>query len=227
MRQVETSDTTLRAVAVAAAPVVLAVGLVAHPYLADPLDRTELGRTVAADTTLWGLAHVTVAAGSALIALAFLAIRSFLRDAGEDRWSAPALPLVVAGSVLFAVLPGIELAPMAAADAGGDPAAVQRALDPWFIPILATASLTFGLGVLGFARAIQRADVLSRPTARMAATALVILAVVRFVPLSIAQLYVHAAAAIIALWPIAYRMWRRPAALAARSAPHLHATRAT
>lgn len=39
------------------------------------------------------------------------------------------------------------------ADAGGDPPAVQRALDPWFLPVLATASLTFGLGILGFVRA--------------------------------------------------------------------------
>ncbi|CAN5825795.1 hypothetical protein BH23ACT10_BH23ACT10_36840 [soil metagenome] len=53
------------------------------------------------------------------------AIRRYLHNAGEDRWSAPVLPLVVAGSVLFAVLPGIELAPMAAADAGADPAAAR------------------------------------------------------------------------------------------------------
>jgi hypothetical protein len=53
---------------------------------------------------------------SGLLVLAFLAIRSYLRGTGEDRWSILALPFIVVGSTLFAVLPGMEFAPLAAAE---------------------------------------------------------------------------------------------------------------
>jgi hypothetical protein len=53
---------------------------------------------------------------SGLLVLAFLAIRSYLREAGEDRWNILALPFIVVGSTLFAVLPGMEFAPLAAAE---------------------------------------------------------------------------------------------------------------
>ena len=58
-------------------------------------------------------------------------------------------------------------------------------------------------------------------------TALVATAVARLVPLSIVQLYVHSAAAIVALWSIAYRMWRQPATRTAPTASHPRPTRAT
>lgn len=38
-------------------------------------------------------------------------------------------------------------------------------------------------------------------------TALVVLAASRFVPLGAVQFYVQAAAGLIGLWPLAYRMW--------------------
>lgn len=50
--------------------------------------------------------------------LAFIALRSYLREAEEERWSAPALPLIVLGSMLFVVLTGMEFALLAAAERG-------------------------------------------------------------------------------------------------------------
>ncbi|MDP8929880.1 MAG: hypothetical protein M3O70_15260, partial [Actinomycetota bacterium] len=63
--------------------------------------------------------------------VAFVAIRSYLRQAGEERFSAFGLPFIVIASTLYAVLPGLEFAPLAAAKTGGDVRAVQAALDPW------------------------------------------------------------------------------------------------
>jgi hypothetical protein len=114
------------AAVVALAPAVMLAGLLAHPYVAILLDEAAIAEAIAADTTRWGLAHLTVGVASGLLVLAFLAIRSYLREAGEERWSPVALPFIVVGGTLFAVLPGMEFAPLAAAEAGGDVQAILR-----------------------------------------------------------------------------------------------------
>src|SRR5215207_3049938 len=147
---------------VALAPAVMLAGLFAHPYIATLPDEAAVAAAVTADTTRWGLAHLTVGVASGLVVLAFLAIRSYLRDAGEERWSILALPFIVVGGTLFAVLPGMEFAPLAAAEAGADVEAAQAALAPWFIPILVTGAITFAVGVFAFAKGIADSQVLSR-----------------------------------------------------------------
>lgn len=191
------------------APAVLLAGLLYHPFLARP-DAEAVGVLAAADPTRWGIAHMTVAVASGLLALAFMALRAGLREAGEERFSAPALPLVVAGSVLYAVLPGIEMAPLAAAETGADVAAVQAALEPWFLPVFVTAAVLFGLGALGFARAVLHSEIPDRGTGRLVAGALVVMALARFVPLGVVQFHVHGLAALVALWPLARWMRTRP-----------------
>src|SRR5215204_3193778 len=121
---------------VALAPAVMLAGLFAHPYIATLPDEAAVAEAVAADTTYWGLVHLTAAVASGLLVLAFLAIRSHLREAGEERWSILALPFIVMGGTLFAVLPGMEFVPLAAAEAGADVQATQAALAPWFLPVL-------------------------------------------------------------------------------------------
>ncbi len=206
-----TSNTTtgarFGAVAVALAPAVMLVALVGHPFLARLPDAVAVAEAVAQSTTRWGIVHLLTAVGVSLTALAFLAIRAWLRDAGEDRFSAWALPWVILGSALYGLLPGLEFAPMAAARTGGDVAGVQAALAPWFIAILATSVIIFAVGIFGFARGIAASGVLSRGLTRLVVTALVVLAVSRFVPLGAVQFYVQAAAGLIALWPLAYQMW--------------------
>jgi len=184
------------------------IALVSHPYLARLPDAAAVAEAVEASTTRWGAVHLLTAVGSALIALAFLAIRAYLRDAGEERFSAWALPFVIVGSTLYGLLPALEFAPMAAAQTGGDVAAVQDVLTGWFIAILATSATLFAIGVLGFARAIAASGILSPSLTGLVVAALVTLGVSRFVPLGAVQLYVQAAAGIVALWPLAYQMWR-------------------
>jgi hypothetical protein len=201
---------------VALAPAVMLAGLFAHPYIATLPDEAAVAEAVAADTTYWGLVHLTAAVASGLLVLAVLAIRSYLREAGEERWSILALPFIVMGSTLFAVLPGMEFAPLAAAKAGADAEAAQAALASWFIPIMVTGAITFAVGVFAFAKGIANSRVLSRRLSRLVVGALVVMAISRLVPVGAVQFYVQGAAGVVALWPLAYEMWRHPEA--ARSA---------
>ncbi len=105
----------------------------------------------------------------------------------------------------------MEIGLLAAAETRVDVQAVQSALFPWFVPILLTGALSFALGALGFAMGIIRSGVLSARLTRLVAGALVVMAVARLVPLSVAP-YVIIAAGIVALWPLAYEMWKHPEA---------------
>ncbi|MDP8932195.1 MAG: hypothetical protein M3O70_27420, partial [Actinomycetota bacterium] len=120
------------------------------------------------------------------------------------------LPFIVIASTLYAVLPGLEFAPLAAAKTGGDVRAVQAALDPWFIPILATAVLLFAVGIYGFARGIADSHVLGQGLTGLVVAGLAVLAVARFVPVGAVQFYVQGGAGLVALWPVAYKMLQHP-----------------
>jgi hypothetical protein len=204
-----TMGVRFRAAMVAAAPALLLAAFVYHPYIAPPTDPAAIATAVASDTTRWGIAHLAIGVGYGLAVLAFLAIGSYLREAGEERWSILALPFIVIGSTLFVILTGMEIGLLAAAEAGADVQAVQSALLPWFIPILLTGAIAFGLGALSFAMGIVRSRVLGPRLSRLVVGALVVMAVARFVPLSAAP-YVLGVAAIVALWPLAYGMWKHP-----------------
>ncbi len=198
---------------VALATAVMLAGLFVHPYIATLPDEAAVAEAVAADTTYWGLVHLTAAVASGLLVLAFLAIRSYLREAGEERWSILALPFIVIGSTLFAVLPGMEFAPLAAAKAGADAeAAALAALASWFIPIMGTGAITFAVGVFAFAKGIANSRVMSRRLTWVVVGALVVLAISRVVPVGAVQFYVQGAAGVVALWPLACEMWKRPEA---------------
>jgi hypothetical protein len=207
-----TTRARLGAAIVALAPAVMLAGLFAHPYIATLPDEAGVAEAVAADTTYWGLVHLTAAVASGLLVLAFLALRSYLREAGEERWSILALPFIVVGSTLFAVLPGMEFVPLVATEAGADAEAAPAALAPWFIPIMVTGAITFAVGVFAFAKGIANSRVLSRRLTWLVVGALVVLAISRLVPVGVVQFYVQGAAGIVALWPLAYGMGKRPEA---------------
>jgi hypothetical protein len=199
----------LRAGTVAAAPVALLIAFVWHPFIPGRLPNdAAIAAAVAENPTRWGLAHLAFPVASAILILAFLAVRSYLREAGEQRWSALGVPFIVLGSVLFTVLPGMEFAPLAAVETGADAEAAQAALQPWFLPVLLTGALTFAIGVLSFAKALSRSRLLGGATGLVVA-ALVVMAASRFVPVAAVQFYVQGAAALVALWPLAYQMWNQ------------------
>jgi hypothetical protein len=218
-----TVRTRFRMAIVAVAPAVLLAGFAYHPYISPPTDEAAVAAAAASDTLRWQLAHVTIAVGYGLVVLAFMAVRSHLREVGEERWSMLALPPVVLGSTLFVILTGMEFALAAVAETGGDAQAVQAALFPWFVPILLAGGVGFALGAFGFAVGIARSAILRPGLTRMVAGALLVMAVARFVPLSLAP-HLMAAAGVVALWPLAYEMRRLPEARPSGQARPLPAT---
>jgi hypothetical protein len=200
---------TTAAVTVAGAPVVLLAGITYHPFVADLRHKHDVASALTADAARWSIAHLLAAAGSALVALAFLAVVAALRQRGEWRWSARSVPFLVVGSTMFALLPAMEIAVLAAARAGADPEAVLLELDAWFRPLLFAGAAVFTIGVACIARAVVRAAVLSRPATLLVVTALAVAGVSRFLPFG-AALTVGAAALVVALWPLAGPVAARP-----------------
>jgi len=209
----ERTTSRLRAVITALAPLVLLAAFMWHPYIAGRLPNdSAIADAVADGPTRWGLAHLAAGVASGVVVLAFIAVRGLIRERGDDSWSALGLPFIVMGSMFYTLLPGMEFAPLAATEAGSDAAAAQSALQPWFLPVLLIGAITFAIGVLSFARGIAGLSILSPGLTGVVVVALVIFAVSRFVPLFAVQGYVQAAAALVALWPLALRMWTPPPA---------------
>ena len=205
-----TGSTTsrIRAVATALAPAALLAAFVWHPHLAGRLPNAPaVAGAVAEGPTRWALAHLATGVASGAVVLAFIAVHGFLRERGDDSWSAVGLPFIVIGSMLYAMLPGMEFAPLAAVASGGDPEAAQRALQPWFLSVLLIGGVTFAVGLLCVAKGIAGRSILSPGVTRLVVVALVVFAASRVVPLFVIQGYVQAAAAMVALWPLAGQMW--------------------
>ena len=193
------------------APAVMATGLIYHPTIGNPTDPdffARLGDAVRADSIRWAIAHHLVAIGSGLIALAFLALDGRLRSAGRTRAAAIGLPLVVAGSLLYALLPAMEFAPWAAAESGADPSAAQQAIFPWFVPTLFSGALLFAAGSVSFAIGIVRSDAFGSGMAKFIAALMVLAATCRLIPINLIHMDVQAVLGIAAMWPIAYLVWK-------------------
>lgn len=200
----------LHAAILVLAPAVMAAGLLYHPTIGNPTDPDfldKLGAAVTADTFRWAVAHHLVAIGSGLIALAFLAIDARLRAAEQSRAAAIGFPLIVGGSLLYALLPAMEFAPLAAAKSGADPGAAQSAIFPWFIPTLYAGAIIFLVGSVFFALGILRGRTVGRRAAWFVALAMIVAAACRLIPINIIHMDVQAVAGILALWPLAYVTW--------------------
>jgi hypothetical protein len=198
----------IRAATVGIAPVLLVAALVWHPPIPGRLpDDVAIAEHVAHDPTRWGLAHLATAAASAFLILGFVAVRGHLRDAGDAWVSAAGLGLVVIGSTAYAVLPGMEFSVLAAHEIGADSVAAQVAIRSWFMAVLLTGGALFAAGVLAYAAAIGRVGAFGQRITWVVAVALVVLAVSRLVPIGAVQFYLQAAAALVALWPMAWAMW--------------------
>lgn len=198
------------------APIVVLVAFASHPHIGTRVGEPGLNEAIATEIAagpgMWIVSHLLLAVGSGLVALAFISLRGYLREAGDQRWSAVGLPFVVLGSVLFALLPAMEMAPLAAHEAGVDVAAVQEALDATiFGPVLLAGSILFGIGAIAYALGVHRSQALGQTTGLIVAGALVVAAITRFVPVFWVLFYVQSAALIVAMWPVAYAMWQRPA----------------
>ncbi len=198
------------AVATGAGPVLLLAAFLWHPPIPGRLpDDAAVAEAAAADLTRWGLVHLAAVIGSAAIAVSFVAVREYLRGHGDRRLSAFGLGAVVIGSVLYAVLPGLEFAHIAAHETGADMEATQAALTEWFLVFLLGGSLVFLLGCAAFAVAVMRTRPLGGSLDGVVAGALIVFALARLVPIGAVQFYVQSAAAMLALLPLAVGTWER------------------
>ena len=218
MASIDRGRTQWRTIILVVAPAVLLAAFVTHSYLPGRLpNEAAVAEAIVDSTTRWVWVHLTTGVASGLIVLAFL------REAGEDRLSAVGVPFVVIGSTLFAILPGMEFAPLAAAERGAtvtEIEATQAALAPWFTPVLISGAFVFAIGMLAFARAISVTTVGGPALTRVVVGALIVMALSRFVPLAALQFYVQGLATIVALWPLAYAVRTQPAPYTAgRSRP--------
>lgn len=107
------------------------------------------------------------------------------------------------GSTLYAVLPGMEFAVVAAHETGPDLAETQAALESWFVPILVVGAVTFAFGTVLFAVAVAREAAFARLPTIIVAGALVVFGLSRVVPFAAVQFYMQSAAARVALLPLA------------------------
>jgi len=87
--------------------------------------------------------------------------------------SARGVPFVVMGSTLYTLLPGLEFAPLAAAESVGDVTAAAETVVSWFVPIHVIGPLAFAAGILAFARAICDSAILTTTVERLVVVALV------------------------------------------------------
>jgi hypothetical protein len=202
---------TAAAATVAVAPVSLLAAFVYHPFIADLRHKHDVAAALTAGATRWSIAHLGAAVASALIALAFLAVTAALRQRGEWRWSARAVPFVVVGSTLFAMLPAMEIAVLAASHGGADEEAVLLEMDAWFRPLLVAGAAVFALGMACAARSVVSARVLGPPMTALVVGALTVAGVSRFLPFG-AALVVGAAALVVGLWPLVGTVAARPPA---------------
>ncbi len=202
----ELMQARLRVGIVAVAPVVVLIGFLWAPYIADFTDNAAVAAEVAADTTRWAWSTTVNAVGLAFTALLIISLRSYLRAAGEQLWSFIAVPLVLGGAVLIAYVTGASLGLANAIEAGASGEAVLEAGEPWFFGTFLPAAIIFGLGWLSLAAAVYKSEVLSRQLTRVVVGALVVLTVAIFIPTGWGQ-YLIGVAAIVASWPLAYQMW--------------------
>jgi hypothetical protein len=203
-----TTQHRLEAAVVAVAPVILLLGFVYQPYIGDYSDTAAGASTIAEHADRWALAQIVIGIGMALTLVALVVVRELLSTRGENRWSFYALPLLlVGGAGIMAAEAGGALLLAAVANSGVDVVAVMDAATVWENAVFGVVALLFGLGWLGYAVALWRAQLLERSTTQIVIGAIVVLVVSVFLPWGWAS-FVSAVALIVVLWPLAARIWR-------------------
>lgn len=201
----------LRALVMVLAPLLLLVGFVYHPYISDYTDFDAIANKVSDDPERWLWSNIILVFAIALLMLSGITARRLLAQAGEDRWSFAALPLVVVGIVALATCTGLDAALGIVANAGGDVEATIDAGQPWVNSGYGAAIIFSGLGWLAFAVAVYRGELLAGNQAIVVAIGFVVLAVSMLIPFGWATyLYIIGSAG--AFWPIALHVWQEPEA---------------
>lgn len=172
-------------------------------------DSGDLIEAVTAQPTRWGVGHLVLGVGIALMALLFFAVRIFLRDRNETTWSFWATPLVTVGLVLSGFMVGAEGVGGRSAVETGNVEAFFEQLEVWAIPIYLTANLVLGVGFLLFATAVAKSRILGTGVSWLVAVGAAVATVSLFLPVGWAAHAVSIGSLAFA-WPLAYRIWTGP-----------------
>jgi hypothetical protein len=191
------------------APAVFFAGVLGHPFVGDYADTSVVADAVKAAPGQWAVSHLLLAIGLGLVLLAVLVIRHEFRSAGEQRWSAGGLPLVIVGATLLGAIVGSEITLAAVVDSGGDVLAVREAGETLMLPLFLGAVLSFDLGWLCFAMAFYRARILPTALNRWAIVALVAIPIASFIPQTWGT-YGYGLAILTVSWLVGYRMIVEP-----------------
>lgn len=186
-------------------PAVFFAGSLGHPFVRDYMDPSVIADAVKAAPGQWAVSHVILAIGLGLVLLAVLVIREQFRGAGEQRWSAVGVPLLIVGATLLGAIAGSEITLAAVVDSGGDVLAVLEGSATSTLPLVLGGFLLFGLGWLSFAIAFYRARILPSALNRVAIVALVTVLIVSFIPQTWAT-YAHGLAILVVSWMVGYRV---------------------
>lgn len=186
------------------APVILLAGLAAHPFVHSYLDGgASRAAAVAGAPSRWAWSHLLIALGLGLLLVAVTITRHRLRDAGEQRWSVVALPLLLAGGALLGASVGSEITLAAVATSGQDVLATLVAGEHTTTPLHFGGALMFAAGWVCLAVALHRGRILPRAQTWVATAALAVVAGALFVPQTSAA-HAHGAALVVANWLIGY-----------------------
>ena len=201
----ETTQTRLRALALFSAPLVLLTAFIYHPYVADETKIQSFVDAASPDLDRWAWAHVLLAIGFLLTTLAVLAARYELRSAGEERWSPPALLLLVTGNALLVGIWFQEVDVAAVGKLGGDIEAFLTQSGTWLEPMALAGFLTMGIGWVLLAVAVFRSRILEPfPSWSIAGPMVLILA--GLLTPSTGGAYVFGAGVLGFMWLLAYRI---------------------
>ena len=203
---IEATQVRLQAVVVAAAPVLGLIGATVHPYIGDLANNGLSARVIADDPARWAWAHTIEMAANVLAILAIVAIGRYLWASGERLYSFIAVPLIATALVLFASVLGMSLIWSAMVEAGLPLVPAMEAVELWYAPVTLVILLTAGLGILSLALSIYRSRVLSPRLTWLVVAATIAGGLTLLIEATWGE-QLYNVTAVVAFWPLAYRMW--------------------
>jgi len=187
------------------APAVFLAGVLAHPFVSDYTHTSVVADAISAAPGRWAVSHLILAIGLGLVPMAVLVIRHEFRSAGEQRWSAAGVPLLIVGGTLLGAYVGTEITLAAVVNSGGNVLAVRVADATLTAPLFLGGVLLFELGWLSFAMAFYRARILPSALNRWAMVALIAIPVAFFIPQT-SGTYAYGLAILLVSWMVGYRL---------------------
>ena len=196
---------------VAAFPVILVVGVLTIPVVADYGDH-ELAAAAAHQTARWYWGHLLSALAFAVAAIAAVAVQSRLRRMSTEPPAIWAVPLVVAGACCHVYGLGADgIGPVATLVGGGSPKMYFDGLGSRLIGVFVAGAGAFSVGWIGLMTAATRTGVVRGWRRWWLPTGVLLMAAAEAIP-SGWGLYAVAALALAVWLPLSKSLAQPPAA---------------